>query len=332
MASILQRGPYQWQATVRRVGFPAKSKTFERKRDAEDWSKIIESEMRRGFFTDRSQAERTTLRQLMERYRDDVTPIKRGKVPERSRIKRLIAHPIALLRLTELRSSDFTNYRDERLDEEAAPKTVREELMLLTTVFNTARKEWSIPVENCLKDVKKPEAGKYRERRPSAEEEAKLIEACRKSRSAGLKQAVVLAIETGMRRGEIAQLTWSQVDLGAHLIRLSHTKNGDPRTVPLSVKAENALRALLLRDMNGKVFRFHDSNGIGAAFTRTCKRVGIEDLHFHDLRHEAASRFAPRMPTAVLAKLMGWKTIQMAMRYYKPTDEELLAQVRDPAH
>ncbi|MDH0423369.1 tyrosine-type recombinase/integrase, partial [Delftia tsuruhatensis] len=73
---------------------------------------------------------------------------------------------------------------------------------------------------------------------------------------------------------------------------------------------------------------FHDSNGLGAAFARACVRVGIEDLHFHDLRHEAASRFAPRMPATTLAKLMGWRSIQMAMRYYNPREDELVALVR----
>jgi integrase len=253
MATFNHRGPFQHQATVRRVGYPTQSRTFETKRDAQDWASTVESEMRRGIFIDRSEAERTTLRQLLERYRDEVTPNKLGKGPELSRLKRLIAHPVALQRLAALRSVDFSTYRDERIDEEASNKTVREELLLLSVVLNTARKDWSIPVENWVEHVRKPVVGKHRERRPSADEETKLMAACRESRSVGLECAVILAIETGMRRGEIAGLSWGQVDLHAHVVRLSVTKNGDKRSVPLSVTAEAALRALP-RNIDGKVF------------------------------------------------------------------------------
>lgn len=328
MASIRNRGPYQWEATVTKAGFRRQSKTFETKRDAEDWSKTVESEMRRGIFVDRSEAERTTLRELLERYRKEVTPLKRGAGPELSRLKRLMVHEIALQRLAALRSVDFSSYRDERLAEEASDKTVREELMLFSTVLNTARRDWSIPVENWVQHVRKPAPGQHRERRPSGDEEARLLVACRASKSVGLECAVVLAIETGMRRGEIAELTWKQVDFAANVVRLEMTKNGSRRIVPLSEKAEEALRKLP-RNIGGKVFTFFDSNGLGAAFTRACVRAEIEDLHFHDLRHESASRFAPRMPATTLAKLMGWKSIQMAMRYYNPNEQELVALVRN---
>jgi integrase len=327
MATITKRGPYQYQAMVRRAGFPTQTRTFEAKRDAQDWASTIESEMRRGIFIDRSEAERMTLRELLERYRDEVTPTKLGKGPERSRLRRLIAHPVALQRLAALRSVDFSIYRDERLDEGAASKTVREELLLFSVVLNTARKDWSIPVENWIEHVRKPAAGRHRERRPSADEELRLMAACRESKNVGLECAVVLAIETGMRRGEIAALKWFQVDFQANVIRLSLTKNGDRRTVPLSVKAEEALRALP-HNVDGRVFTFHDSNGLGAAFMRACERAEIEDLHFHDLRHEAASRLAPRMPATSLAKIMGWRSIQMSMRYYNPREDELVALVR----
>lgn len=130
-----------------------------------------------------------------------------------------------------------------------------------------------------------------------------------------------------MRRGEIADMTWKQVDFAAKVVRLEITKNGSRRIVPLSEKAEEALRTLP-RNIGGKVFTFFDSNGLGAAFTRACLRAEIEDLRFHDLRHEAASRFAPRMPATTLAKLMGWKSINMSMRYYNPTESELVALVR----
>ncbi len=144
MATFTKRGPHQYQATIRRVGFPTQARTFETMRDARDWAATVESEMRRGIFADRSEVERTTLGQLLERYGKEVTPTKRGQGPERSRLKRLIAHPIALQRLAALQSADFSDYREERLGEEVLGKTVREELILLSAVLATAREEWLI--------------------------------------------------------------------------------------------------------------------------------------------------------------------------------------------
>lgn len=328
MATINSRGPYQYQAIVRRKGYPTQTKTFEKKQDAKDWASTVESTMRHAIFVDRTEAEMTTLGELLERYKREVTPGKRGKGPEMSRMKRLIAHPLAMRRLTQLRPADFTSYGNERRKQGASEKAIREELVLYSAVFTIATEKWSIPIVHPLAKFELPRGSKWRERRPSHDEEARLLAACRESKSAGLECAVVLAIETGMRRGEIAGLSWSHVDLCNHVIRLSLTKNGDKRIVPLSEKAEDALRGLLLRNTTGKVFTFHDSNGIGAAFARACARAGIEDLHFHDLRHEAASRLAPRMTAPLLAKLMGWRTLQTVMRYYNPREQELVALVR----
>lgn len=330
MATISKRGPYQYQAQVRRKGYPSQTQTFESKRDAEDWAKTVESEMRRGIFIDRTEAERTTLGELLARYESEVTPDKRGKVAELSRLRRLKEHHLAARFVATLRSSDFSTYRDERL-KEVAPKTVQHELSLFSSVFNVAKRDWSIPVENPITSIRKPKLPKGRERRLVDDEEERLLAAASRSRAATLKLCIVLAIETGMRRGEIAGLTWDQIDLHNHIIRLDMTKNGDSRVVPLSVAAENAIRQLPRPLHGGRLTSFHDSNGLGDAFERACKRAGIVGLTFHDLRHEAASRMAKTMPAPTLAKVLGWRTLQMAMRYYNPTAAELVAAVRATA-
>jgi hypothetical protein len=97
----------------------------------------------------------------------------------------------------------------------------------------------------------------------------------------------------------------------------------------MSTFAEDAIRSLYTPNSSGRIFDFYDSDGLGKAFSRARKRAGIVGLCFHDLRHEAASRWAKKVPVATLAKIFGWKTLQMAMRYYNPTAEELVAAVRD---
>ena len=87
MATIANRGPYQFQATIRRKGYPTQSKTFESRREAEAWATIIESEMVRGTFIPRAEAERTTRGAALERYGNEITPTKKGHAQEERRIK-----------------------------------------------------------------------------------------------------------------------------------------------------------------------------------------------------------------------------------------------------
>lgn len=287
--------------------------------------------MRQRTFIDRSEAERTSFGEILERYRTEVTPDKLGWRAENSRLQQLQRHPLASRMLASLRGVDFSQYRDERLNS-VGPKTVHLELSLISAVLNVVARDWSIPVDNPIPYIRKPALPRGRDRRLVGDEENRLYAAATQPGClSSLAICITLAIETGMRRGEIAGLTWAQIDLHHRVIRLDMTKNGDRRIVPLSEVAEAALRALPRPLHGGPLTSFHDSNGLGAAFLRACNRASITNLHFHDLRHEAASRLARKMPVATLAKIMGWRTLQMAMRYYNPTGEELVAAVRAAA-
>jgi len=327
MASIIKRGPYQFQAQIRRKGYPTQQKTFETRKAAEAWATVIESEMYRGEFVDRSEAERTTFSDALDRYAREVTLSKRGWETEMHRIKALKKTPLAARSLASLRSLDFANHRDERL-KKCSPATVKRELVIISHVFNTARKDWSLPIDNPIASIRKPQAGQHRERRLTEDEQVGLLQAADESKAATLRFCIVLALETGMRAGEIVGLLWEQIDLSNGVIRLDMSKNGDRRIVPLSKAAEAAVRALPRPIQGGRLTKFYDTRGLSAAFRRACERAGITGLRFHDLRHEAASRLAPHMSVATLAKVAGWKTIQMAMRYYNPTAAELVAAVR----
>lgn len=333
MASIVKRGDYQYQVTIRRKGFPKQCKTFESEREAKDWAKVVESEMIRGVFTDRSELERTTFGELLERYRNEVSVRKIGARQELGRVKLWMATPLALRPLASLRSVDFSQYRDER-EQTVNPHTVRLELALISAMFNHARKDWSLPIENVIKGIRAPKTPDGRDRRLVNDEEERLLAAARRARAHPrmLEAAILLAIETGIREGRLATLEWSQVSLQKGVVSILTKNEGHKQkrvSVPLSKRAVQILQALP-RDISGRVFgsAFRDGSVLGKAFQRACKRAKITDLRFHDLRHEAASRFAPHMPMATLAKIMGWQTIQMAMRYYNPTDEELVAAVR----
>lgn len=323
MASILKRGPHQWQAIIRKKGHKSQTKTFETKGQAEAWASVIESEMVRNVFIDRTELERTTLGDLLNRYGEEVCVEHKSYRTEMVTIRRFLRHHLSARSLASLRAADFTSYLKERQRDGAADNSIRLEFALLSAMFNHARKAWSIPVQNWISDVAVPSPGDGRERRLVGDEEARLLAAAKLSRAPSLELCIVLSIETGLRAGNIVDLHWQDIDFEEQLIYVGKTKNGSSLVVPLSHVALSALKTYSGRKASGRITRFTGSEGLGAAFRVACKKARITDLHFHDLRHEAASRLGPHVPTVTLAKLMGWKTLSMAMRYCNPKDEEL---------
>ncbi|RQW22318.1 site-specific integrase [Rhodobacteraceae bacterium CH30] len=328
MASITKRGPNQFQAIIRRRGYPTQTRTFDTRAAAEAWARSVESKMDLGQFHDLRPLDQLTLGDLLQRYWQEVTPGKRGAVQEGHRINQLLRHPLSLRPMSTLRACDFATYRNERL-ERVGPNTVRLELALLSHLYTISIREWSLPMESELHKVSRPKATPGRERRLQQGELARLLSAIEDQggqAASWLRACIKLSLETGMRAGEILSLEWRQVDLVSAVIKLEQTKNGTSRLVPLSEHAESVLAALPRPEVR-VIPNFYDTSGLDRAFKRACLRAGIEGLRFHDLRHEAASLRAPHVTPQTLAKLFGWRNLQMAMRYYNPQIAELHAAI-----
>lgn len=328
MASFRKRGPQQWQAQVRKKGYPLQVRTFRIRTAAEQWAREVEHEMDRGIFTSRSEAESPTLRELLERYLEEVTPLKRGAGPEAARLRAMLRHPLAARIVAGIRGVDIARYRDERL-KEVSPGTVKRDLVIISHLFEVARKEWGIPVANPVKDIKVPADNKARDRRLQSSrdskqsEEVRLLEACREARNHSFLPIVRLALETAMRQGELIKLRWEHVNLARRIAHLPDTKNGEARTVPLSTPAIETLR-LLPRRLNGQVFGGLTTEAVKRAFARAVCRAGITDLHFHDLRHEATSRLFERgLNIMEVASITGHKDLRMLRRYTHLRAEDL---------
>ncbi len=335
MATIVARGD-KWQAKVRRHGYPSMSKTFARRADAEAWARQVEAEMDRGVWRDRSSADNITLYALLERYLKDIVPMKRGVVQESARIKTLMRDELARYRLSALSPLKLAEWRDRRLAAGCAGATVNRELNILSAVFNWARRELMIAVDNPVSAIRRPPSSKPRERRLEDGEEAALLAALEDAaaaredgkryrvgaRNPWIKPIVLLALETAMRRSELLSLTWENIDLKRRIAYLPETKNGQARTIPLSGRAV-AVLSELPRSIDGRVFPI-TANALKLAFERAVKRAGIRDLHFHDLRHEATSRLAEKLPNIIeLAAVTGHKDVRMLKRYYHPRAEDL---------
>jgi integrase len=332
MATFKLRESGLWQAQIRRKGHPQQSQTFITKSDAEKWARQIENEIDRGVFVSRAEAEATTLFSALERYKREVSRLKKGYEQERYVIAALRQHKLAKRSLASLKSSDVAAYRDELLAGGLAAATVRLRLALLSHLFTTASSEWNIPVVNPIANVRAPRADNSRERRLDGDEETRLLVALGDS-GAGeranvwILPVVVFAIETGARQSEIISLVWKDVDLDRRVARIRgidgrSLKNDDTyRDVPLSSRAIETLRALP-RAIGGKVFPT-TASAIKQSWMRACKRAEIENLHFHDLRHEATSRLAEIFALHELMKITGHKDTRMLARYYHPRAEDL---------
>lgn len=322
MASFRQRNK-KWQARVTCKGFPDEVKTFDSKVDAQRWAREIESSMDVGTYVNKSLADELKLFDVLERYKLEVSPTKRGAKREAEGIAFMQRRKMALFSMSKLSPSVIAAYRDERL-RTVSPGTIIRELCILSGVINHARKEWSLPISNPCEMVRKPAPPRGRDRLLSTDEEIRLLDELKPTgrRSPWMSPLVSLALETAMRRGELLSLTWVNIDLDRQTAFLPMTKNGSVRTVPLSKNAIAILRSIPIH-ANDRVFQLSEM-GMEAAFRKACKRASISNLHFHDLRHTATSRLAEKLPNVIeLAAVTGHQTIQMLKRYYHPQAEAL---------
>ena len=318
----------RWQAQVRRRGVPPRAKSFDKRTDAERWARDLEAEAdRTGWVADTRAAEKTTLGELLKRYCVEVTPAKRGAISEQSRINSILRCPIAHRTLAKLTSSDVATYRDERL-KTVAPATIVRELNTISHALEIASREWGLWIpRNPVKLVRRPPVPRGRTRRLKEGEEQRLLEACDRGRTPLLKPLIKMAIETGMRRGELLDLRWEHVDLKRGVAHLPLTKNGDSRDVPLSRRAVHTLQELRTAGVKERVFPM-TGNAVRLAFEHLRVRAGMSDFHFHDLRHEAISRlFEKGLNIAEVSAISGHRELKMLARYTHLRAVDLVARL-----
>ncbi len=286
MASITKRNG-KWFAQVRRHGH-SQSRTFTAKKDAETWTKQLELELERADLPvdHKCKLKGVTLAALVERYRDTVSVTKKGHDMERTVLNAFLRHELASKQVLHISTADFAAYRDERL-REIKPVSLKRQLDILHNLFETARDEWKIPIkENPLDKLTLKATPVRRDRRLQDGELDLIIEEARQRRNPLMLPIVLFAIETGMRRSEILAMRWSHLDLKHRLLTIPETKNGHPRKIPLTKKALEVLEGL--DPVTDAVFNI-SANAVKLTWQRILDKVGIEDLHFHDLRHECVS-------------------------------------------
>lgn len=336
MASVTRSGK-RWRAFVCRKDASGRtvrrSATFDSKAQAREWAEEMEADLRRSpeqVAADRSVAD------LLRRYLEEVTPGKPGARWEEMRIRLMLRDALAGVNLGRLGPEHVAAWRDRRLLAVTAA-SVRREWNLLSAAFNVAIREWRwLPANPCA-GVRRPAPPPARERLFACHEiEAVLVALgwddglAPETVSQRVGHALLFALETAMRAGEICALTWADIAPTVATIRPgmvgARKSRAAARRVPLSPYARELIETLRRSGAgDGPVFGLGTAQ-IDALFRRARDRCGIQDLHWHDSRATAITRLARRVDILDLARMIGHANLGELRTYYRERAEDIAAR------
>lgn len=318
---ISKRGPAQYRARIKIRG-EEHSRTFESRSDAARWLEDIRARLSKRRFHGWKLAQQTTLAMALEKYQQRITPSKKDIVGEQRLIQRLLEEDRELceLPLAEIESSHIADFIERRQETGVCGGSINRYLAVISHLFNVARVKWgfdglSNPVGKGMRLKENP----ARERILVGDEEAILMRAAaqhdqNQDIAVRMVPLIRFAIASCMRRGELGRLRWVDINLAERTARITQSKNGEQRTVPLS-KSARLILANLPQRPDGLVF------GPAAAIERSWKMVmamaQLKDFRFHDLRHEGITRLFKytSLSESKVMKITGHKTLSQLKRY-----------------
>lgn len=324
MATFVKRGKV-WRAQIRLRGHSV-SATHDTKRQAQEWAQDTEFQIRQGTY---GKPQAGTFGDLMERFAETVSPGRAGARWEAIRLNKLQADPISQVPLSDLKTQHFAEFRDRRLASVSAG-SVNREINLLGGVCRYALREWHLLDHHPIQGLERPKDPRPRDRRISDNEKDRILraldwrEAAPQNRGQEVAWAFLVALETALRLGEILALTRSDLDLPGRFVTVQTSKNGDKRNVPLSLRAVELFS--MVADRAGSFL------GVGrdvasVLFRRARIDAEIEDLRFHDSRHEALTQLARKLDVLDLARMVGHRDPRSLMIYYNATATEIASRL-----
>lgn len=336
MATIMERKGKKgttYTAVIRMKGYDTVSETFDRKSDAKRWVEETQTAMRQGRHFKTAESKKRTVEDLIDKYTDDI-------LPTRKRDKQTVEGQLLWWRsqmgkfiLADVTPQLIGDYRDKLMKELNKNKKLRGNativryLATLSVCFSYAVKDLGWLEDNPVLKVRKPSLPRGRVKNLTPEERHSLLAHCKLSINKYLYPVVVIALSTGARQNEIMYLKWSDIDFHRKLMHLEETKNGERRTVPLSKMAFQEICKLKEVRRIDTQYIFPRKDGqkpmdIRKHWEKAVQESGLEDFHFHDLRHAAASQFAiSGASTLEIAHILGHKTLAMVKRYAHLTEQ-----------
>ena len=331
-----------WKVAIRRKGFPHVFKSFHDIKDARKFARTVESQMERNVFEDYSGARGTTLREILVRYRDERTAIKKGVREETSTINFLIKHKIALNSLMTLKSHHIHKLMRE-LSATRKPATVNKFVNIICHAWRVAKREWGInlPAENPCDMVTMNKVDDARDRVLTKPEYQKLLDVSLLQDSAPLTKGentpgkiriryltdiIKFAYQTGARQGEILKLKRDHIDFTNKQCTFYDTKNSFDRTIPL---ADETL-AILKKHVFGKYVFNCNSSRLRKWFRRATKTEKITNFRFHDLRAcFCTNALLNGWSIAEVSAVSGHKDWSQLKRYTRIKPNDLLEKINN---
>jgi integrase len=316
MASYRKLPSGNWYAEIMLLGVRDSKGGFPTKGHAKAWAEPREDEIRAS--KGKSTVQKTLI-DALDRYVNEVTAGKKGKVWEEIRIKKFKRELDFVGKLmNDVDASDIAAWRDaglKRKTKPLKPGTVNREMNVLSNVFTVAMTEWKWCKSNPVREVKRPKNPHGRDRLTEPEERQAMLDALGyvegmvpKLIKHRVAYAYLIALETAMRAGEICSVTAQMQHLDEKYIALPDTKNGKRRNVSLSSRAVD-------------LWRFFP-NGIGLTpgqidsnWRLARERAGVVDLTFHDSCHQAITDLARKLNVPELSRTTG-RSIKTLMIYY----------------
>jgi len=221
----------------------------------------------------------------------------------------------------------IVEYKSSRYTMGVKPATINRELTCLRKAFSLAKREWEWCRDNPVSRVSAEKGANKRDRWLTEEEEAQLLAMC----PSWLRELMLFALHSGMRLGEILALTWNGVDLFRKTVTVFRSKNGERRTVPanqtvMALLKEKAKVRHLTTNMvfPSRTGTLIDPNHLRRALRTATRKAGLQDFHFHDLRHTFATRLVQSgVDLYKVQRLLGHKSPTMTQRYAHHYPESL---------
>lgn len=330
LATIRQIKSGKWQVMIRKRGHGPVNKSFPTKAAAKAFAASTEAAMDNGSWTDVRELRSTTVGSVVERYIKEVHPIKPFGKSKMSTV-RSVARDFENVNVADLTPAMLLDYGRRK---DVSPSTLTHHMTYLAQAIDMARTLWGLslpenPVRSAMSvmgQLGMTGSSNKRDRRLNPGELERLLLA---AGDHWIAPVIEIAVASAMRQSEICRLSWSDIDTdkGEILIRDRkdpRRKKGNNQVIPLFPEVKQALsRAQNYKSTGDRVFPVRESASISDRFALVRQKAGIEDLRFHDLRHEAISRFFERgLSIPEVAAISGHKTWEQLKRYtqLKPAD------------
>jgi len=326
---LYKRGPVWWMrftynGTLRRKS----TETVDRKLAERIYHSVL-GKIAEGKWFDRLPGDDTTFREMMDRYLTEHTDRNKALSSQRRDrgMRDRLSEFFGDMRLTAIRPRLIADYKSKRRLDGVSPKTINNELTLMSHAFNLCVKEWEWVRDNPMKRVSRVKVRKHLERWLTLEEEERLLAAS----PPWLQQLIVFAVSTGLRHREVLHLQWPEVDLLRKTITILEQKNKSIDTLPLNARALDVLKERAkVRHLTSKYVFFTATgnailiNNVLRGLYTAIEKANMRHLRFHDLRHTFATRLVQAgVDLYTVQKLGRWKTLSMLMRYAHHHSESL---------